>query len=222
MSWLTKKSFFALVAGAVILTSAAGLFIVQAYPGNDTGRCQAVNLQRLSPDQRAQQIADKFGVDKAQVLQFFEQGSSFRDISRAAFLANTSKQSLSDVLALKTADKTWKDVAQSLGVTPEQIKTARQEMTAVRLEKLQIPKTNSLEFMGQGYRARDIAIAYKLAENTGKSPAEILNMREINNTWRDVAQTLGVSNETLKQDLKDIGNLYPHKGRHHGCFPRGN
>ncbi len=222
MSWFTKKGFVAMVAGAVLLTGAAGLYIVQAYPDSATGDYRAVQQQRLRPDQRAQQIADKFGVDKSQVLQSFEQGSSFRDISRAAFLAKVSKRTLPDVLALKTADKTWKDVTQALGVAPEQIKAARQEMTAARLEKLQIPKADSLALMSQGYRTRDIAIAYKLAANTGKAPTEILDMRKINNTWRDVAQTLGVSNETLKQDLQNIGEIYPQKGRHHSHFPRGN
>lgn len=220
MSWFTKRNIVAVAAGALILTGAAGLYIVQAYPG-DHGS-PAAQHQRLSPEQRAQKIADRFALDKAQVLSFFEQGKSFRDISKAAFLARASNQSLEDVLALKTTNNNWKDVAQSLGVTREQAKNAGRELTAGRLEKLQIPKETSLNLMGEGYRARDIAMAYKLAGNTGKSPDEILSMRKINNTWRDVAQTLGVSNETLKQDVQDIRTVFPQRGKHQRCFSAGN
>ena len=217
-----KSSFVAIVAGTAILAGAAGFYFAQSHVKDTTGRPQAIRQQGLSPEQRAERIADKYAVDKTEVLNSFKQGTSFQDLSKAAFFANMSKQPLQNVLAAKTSGNSWRDVANSLGLTPEQIKAARQEMSTVPLEKLQISKAVSLELMRQGYHARDIAMACKLAQNTGKTPAEVLSMRNLNNTWRDVAQTLGVSKDTLKQDIQDIRKVYPQWGRHDGNFLMGN
>lgn len=215
MSLFTKKNIIVAAAGALILAGACGLYAVKAHPGHSYDRT-AIHQKCISPDQQAQKMAETFGIDKREILNYFEQGTCFRDLSRAAFLAKASNQSLQQVIALKTPDNTWKNVAESLGITPEKAKAARQDMMAGRLEKLHIAKQNSLDLMQQGYRPHDIAMAQELAENTGKTASDILDMRKINNTWRDVAQTLGVSEEIFKQDMQNIREVFPHKGMRHG------
>jgi hypothetical protein len=211
MNFWIKKNMVALVAGAIILTGAMGTYIIHAYPRADTGRA-GIHRQQINPDQAAQRIADKYGIDKTELLSYQAKGIRFRDLSRAAFLARVSNQPLQKVMSLKSDKNTWKDVAQSLGITKEQAIATRQDLMATRLEsKLNIPKQNSLELLQQGYRGKDIAVANELAKNTGKSVIDILSMRKINNTWHDVALTLGVDDTTYKQDMKNIRDAFPHR-----------
>lgn len=214
MGLLAGKSFLA-TAAAIILAGVAGWYAGQAYPNQH--RVPAMHRQNLNPDQKAQKIADKFGLDKTEILYLFEQGASFRDLSWAAFLAKTGNQSLQEVLTLKTPDKTWRDVAEFMGVTDEQAKAARQQLMIECLAKLNIPRQSAQELLQQGYRPHDIAVAAGLAGNTGKTMNEILGMRTINNTWRDVARALGVNEAVFKENLQKIREVLPHKGGQQGA-----
>lgn len=213
MNTLTKKRMLGLVAGGVLLAGAISPFIVQAAEQCNF-RPPAMGHQQMDPGKMAQHIADKFGVSKEEVLAYEKQGVHFKDLNHASLLAKASGKTLKEVMQIKTLDNTWKDVAQSLGVTKEQIRVVHQDMAAANLEsKLSIPKQTSLDLMQQGYRSHDIAAANELSKNTSKPISDILSMRKINNTWYDVAQSLGVDEETFKQDMKNVGVAFHHRYR---------
>ena len=227
MKILARNKIAAMVAGTFLMAAAASPFIVQAAEteqvpaaGQHQRAHKGMEKRQVTPDQAAQRISDNFGIDKATVLKYNTDGKSFRDISRAAFLAKASGKSMEDVISLKTATNTWKDVTTTLGVTKEQMKTTRQDMTADRLnKKIGLDKQVTLNLLSQGYHARDIGMASQLAKNTNKPLNEVLDMRKINNTWSDVATTLGVDQATFKQDAKELG--FQHRG-HRGHFgPKG-
>ena len=216
---MNKKAIASLVAGVLILGGAVTPFMAQAaeqqIPDRPAGHHQ------IDPDKFAQHIADTYGTNKADILKYQQEGVNFRDLSKASFLAKASDKSLTEVLETKTLANSWKDVAKSLGVTREKVRAVRNEMAATQLEaKLSIPKQDSLDLMSQGYRSHDIAIANELAKNTSKPMIDLLGMRKINNTWQDVAQTLGVDDNTFTQDMSNIKAAFPHHGFHGGH--RGN
>lgn len=216
INMLTKKSILGLTAGVVILTGSVSPLAVQAVVEND-GACQtpAMHQRHFDPEKIAQRIAEKYDVNKDDVLKYCNDGIRFKDISKAAFLAKASNKSLKEVMEVKTYDNTWKDVAQSLGVTREQMKATRNDIAATRLEtKLQISKQTSLALLQQGYRAHDIAVANALSNNTNKPINDVLAMKKINNTWHDVASDLGVDDNTLKKDMKYIRTVFHNKGFH--------
>lgn len=220
MSILTKKKMLGFIAGGVLLAGAISPFVVQAAAEKCNFRPSPMGHQQMDPDKMAQHLADKFGVSKEEVVTYEKQGVHFQDLSKASLLAKASGKSLKDVMQTKTLDNTWKDVAASLGVTREQIRAIHQDMAAAKLEtKLNIPKQTSLDLMQQGYRSRDIAVANELSKDTSKPIGDILGMRKINNTWYDVAQTLGVDEATFKQDMKDLRDAFP--DRHRGFQGKG-
>lgn len=212
---MNKKTIASLVAGVIILGGAVTPFIAQA--AESATPCLPVpGHHQMDPEKFAQKIADTYGTNKDEILQYQKSGVTFRDLSKASFLAKASDKTLPEVLALKTPANTWKDVAKSLGVTREKVRALRQEMAATQLEtKLSIPKQASQDLMSQGYRSQDIAVANELAKNTGKTLPDILSLRKINNTWHDVAQTLGVDENTFTQDMKTIKTAFPHRGGFH-------
>ncbi|WP_378953303.1 hypothetical protein [Pelosinus sp. sgz500959] len=222
MSLLSKKNVIGLTLGTFILTGAVAPFLVHAASESKDGDNRpAIHHHQVDPDKIAQKISNTFGIPKDEILKYQKQGISFRDLHKAAFLAKASDQSLEKVLNTKTLDNTWKDVASTLGVTREKARATYQDISSSKLEaKLNIPKQSSLKLMQQGYHARDIAIANELAKNTGKSMSDLLGMRKINNTWHDVAQSLGISDTTFSQDMKTLKDAfhYGHKNFHKEGF----
>jgi len=217
MKILSRQKIAALVAGTFIMAAAATPFIVQASDiqqppvGHQHQRDQ--KSVKMSPEQAAERLSVTFGIDKATILNYNANGISYKDIGKAAFLANASGKSIDDVISQKTSDNTWKDVATSLGITREQMKTARHNMVANSLtKKTGLDKQTALDLLNDGYHGRDIGMASQLAKNTSKPIIEVLSLKKINNTWSDVATTLGVDNETLKKDAQELGFGFQHRG----------
>lgn len=208
MKMVSKKTIAAIVAGTFILAGIASPFIAQA--AHDHGKRPGIEHRKVEPAKIAERMAEIYGIDQATILKYQSNGVSFRDLNRAAFMAEASGKSLDEVLALKTADNKWKDVAQTLNITKDQMKATHNSLTSKRLSaKLGIDKQTSLNLLEQGYKSHDIAMSGLLAQNTGKSIDSILDMKKINNTWLDVAKSLGVEKETLKQDMQKLRKASP-------------
>ena len=102
---------------------------------------------------------------------------------------------------MKTKDRRWPDIGKELGVKPEQVRALLNDMTADRMAKHgNIDKNRALSLLNEGYQARDIEMAAKLAKLSGKDIKTVLGMKKINNRWGDVAQQLGVDKSALRPD----------------------
>jgi hypothetical protein len=199
---IQKRVLITILVGVFVLAGAMTPYVIQAAPAKDSGMA-------------IQQIADTYGIDKDVMEKYLHQGIKPNELKRAAMLAKASGKTLPDVLAMKTLANTWQDVGVSLNVTKEQLRTLYQNMTAVRIEKnLAIPQKSTFDLLQQGYRAHDIIMANMLAQNTQKSVPDVMAMKKINNNWHDVAQTLGVNDETFKQDLKATWDSFPQRWTH--------
>lgn len=215
MRLVSKKTVAIFVLGAFVLAGAALSPLAQAA-GAEKAR-PALEQRQHDPEKAAQRLSEAYGISKDTILTRVNGGASFRDVHRAAFLAKASGKTFDEVLDLKTGDNTWKDVAKTLGVTKEQAKATFHGLSADRLNaKLGLDRATVLGLLDQGYKTRDIAVAGLLAENAGKTPASVLDMKKINNTWRDVAETLGVSDETFKQDIVKLRQAFGRGGHHRG------
>lgn len=227
-----KKALVAALAGAFLAT---GIFAAQLAPvayGAEAERDSAQyrlagpRFERTwSADEEAQRIADEFGLDRQQLLDYNTQGWHFRDLHRAAFIAYAGQKPLSDVLNAKTASNRWYDVERALGVTPEQCDDARDRLFSRYLASgLQANEKDIQSFLKDGYHPRDIAIAYTLAEKAGKSAKSVLGMKKINNYWSDVAEALGISEADYRQSRFDADHCFgggPRGGFGHYGGPRG-
>lgn len=219
MKVLSRKAIAAIVAGTFIMAGAAAPFIVQASDIQKSPFAQHQRNQKcekgrqFNPEKAAQHLSETFGINQNTILTYKANGMSFRDIYKAALLANASGKTLEDVMSHKTADNNWKDVAIAIGITKEQMKAGRQNMVANSLnKKIGLDKQTTLDLLHQGYRGRDIGIAAKLAANTNKPLTEVLSLRKINNTWFDVATELGVDKATFKKDMQELGHGFHHRG----------
>lgn len=212
-----KNTIIAMVAGTFIIAAATNPFIAQAAETQQplVGQHQKhEKVRQIKPEQIVQRLSTTFGIDQANILHYSATGMSFKDISRAAFLANASGKSLDEVISHKTPENKWRDVATTMGITKEQMQATRQSMVANHLNtKIGLDKQVTLDLLHQGYKAQDIGIASELAKNSNKSITEVLSLKKINNRWSDVANTLGIDKETLTKDMKELG--FGHKRHNH-------
>lgn len=209
-----------MVAGTFIIAGAASPFLVQAAETEKTPSAyhQKQERKEMSPEESAKKLSNTFGIEESTILNYNNNGMSFRDIGKAAFLAKAGDKSIDSVISKKTADNNWKDVAESLGITKEQIKAAHQDMAANHLNKRTgLDKKTALNLLKDGYHPHDIGMASQLANATKKPIKDVLSLKKINNTWSDVAKKLGIDAETFKKDFKGMGHGPHHKGpRHEG------
>ena len=144
----------------------------------------------------------ELNITKADIDSYAAKGYNREDVVHAAFIAKASGQSLDKVLSYKTEDTTWKYVMKQVNVTPEQLKQTHQDMFADAIsQKTGADKSDVLNLFQQGYHGRDIMMAAELAKDSSKSINDVIGMKKINNTWKDVASSLGVSESTIRQDL---------------------
>ena len=207
LEMLSKKAIAGLVAGTFIMVGAATPFIVHAADlGKGNPGISQCHHKQATPEQIAAHMSEMTGLSPDTILKYHATGMDFRDIGRAAFLAAASSKTMDEVISHKTTDKNWKDVANELGITKEQMKATHQNMIANSLNvKLGVDKDVTLNLLSQGYHPRDIGMAAQLSTSTSKSIDEVLSLKKINNTWRDVATTLGVDPTTIKHDMMGHG-----------------
>lgn len=194
----SKKAVTALAVGTIMTLGAAFPTFVQAADFNTDSPGFHLRHHNPSPE-----MAKQLGLSMTDFEKYKAKGYSHRDVVHAAFLAKASGKTIDKVLSYKTEDTTWKYVTKKLGVTTEELKNTRQDMMAERIAtKTGSEKADILNLFNQGYRSRDIMMAGELAKHSSKPMSEILDMKKINNNWRDVASSLGVSQNTIRQDFR--------------------
>ncbi len=203
---MTKKMIAGVVAGAVLLTGS--LTYVQAAKDNggkdrmeSRGLAGHRQMPQMNREEMAGKIADTFHVSKDEVLKAMNEKEDFRNIGHAAMLAKISGKSFREVLSMKTKDKHWRDVQESLGITGEQMKGEMDSLTAERIAGHgNVELDTAKKLLKNGYQARDIEMAGILSKASGKDLQSVLDMKKINNHWKDVANSLGVDEGKLRLD----------------------
>lgn len=186
-----KKTIAAVIAGAFIMVGVAMPYAVQA--AEKTNERPAHHQRQVDPAKAADHIANTYKVSKLSVLKYNAGGKSFRYINHAAFLAYASGKSLDEVMSLKTDDNNWKTVAADLGLTKDQMRTARNTIFADRMQsKFGIDSQTTSDLLKEGYKHRHIAMAGLLAQKANKPVTDVVKMKTVTNNWSDVAKILGV------------------------------
>lgn len=219
---ITQRKMIAGIVAGLVLT-AGGFGVLSAQSQSQDGAQHRMFAKGERPDgqmpqmdasEAAKHIAETFGVDESQVKNAIENKKDFRDIGQAAMIAKVSGKSFDEVMALKTDDKNWRDIGESLGVTREKVKEVRQSMTAQHLSQDgDIDESKALSLLKKGYEPRDIDCAAALAKASGKDIQSVLDRKKINNRWGDVAKELGVDANVLPKKFHGHGP--------HGHGPQG-
>jgi hypothetical protein len=226
---LDKRITAGLLAGAVMAGGLFGTYQAQASAAAKTAAVQEMKQAKhqeyppqFDAEKAAEDISSMFGVDKAQVASALQEKKDLHDIGHAAMLAKVSGKSFSDILAMKTDQNKWQEVEKTLGVTKDQIAAEKEDMMSTALEqRAGVDKTKAAALLKAGYHPEDIAMAGVLAKESSKDIDAVLAMKKVNNSWRDVAESLGVSQETLQNDMKTAGGGQFDKSHHAGMAPEG-
>jgi len=249
MKKLDKRVAAGLLAGAILAGGLFGTYQMEAsaaeqvqeqqaqmrfrHHGEAGSRYDEHRRQRqerqFDADKMATELSAAFDVSKDEVLAAINDKKDMRDIGHAAVLAKASGKSFADVLAMRADGKNWRAVTESLGLSREDIRKAHDNAAATVLEsKVGVERATASRLLADGYRVQDVSMAGILAKESGKDIDTVLSMRKINNTWRDVAASLGISEDAMRSAMRDVMSGFGmhfgpgedgHWHGHHG--PRG-
>lgn len=196
---IRKKILAGLLSGTLLMTGGQALANPPEMPDDDKA-WQEEDAARIGG--WAKYFSEKYGVDSAQIEAALNDGVHIEDVRHAAILSKLSGKSFTDVLAMKVD---WWQVADKLGVNHEQLKEFfKQEREESFAKHAGIDVKTLRGLLKDGYDIRDIGIAGKIAQASGKDVKSVLGKRKINNTWEDVAKSFGV----------DMKKIMPHPPEH--------
>lgn len=186
-----KKLFVGILGGMMIFTGTATNAAPEVPEYNEAWQEES----EANIDGWAKYFTEKYGIDSAQIDKALRDGVHIEDIRHAAILSKLSGKNFSDVLAMKVD---WYQVAEKLGVTEDKVKEFfQQERDEHFAKQVGVDVATLKSLLKDGYNPHDIIIAGKIAQASNKNIKNVLDKREINNTWEDVAKSFGV-------DLKRI------------------
>lgn len=197
---LRNKVLAGILSGAIIFTGGIALNPVQAAPFENEQQQESPRHERhkMSDEQIgkfANDIAEKYNVNSSEVEAALKSGVQFKDVKIAALLAKMSGKSFSEVLEMRSD---WKQVAEKLGITHEQIgEFMKAEMIEDLAKNSKLDAKTVESLLKDRYDPMDITFAGLIANASGKNVKSVLSKRKINNTWEDVAKEFNV-------DLKKI------------------
>ena len=143
-------------------------------------------------------------------MDYLNAGSSYRDVAAASFFALAGNKSLEDVMSRKTVANTWREVARLMGLTPKQLKSAYREIVVEQLDKkLGFDRSITALLLEEGYIPYDIAVAGLFARDCGRTTEEVLVLKQINNTWWDVARSLEIPPSAIRADVRLLRESFP-------------
>ena len=213
-----KKAILFALAGAFAVGGVAVPFMQNASAAaqNEPTICQP---DKSHQDRFIKQAAAELGVEQQTVKDFFAQGNGPRDLHMALIFSEASGKSLSTVLADKTAAVSWPELEKKYSLDRTQLHQARENLMIRQVIKFSTLDEQSVrDLIKAGYQPHDIAFAGKLANKTHTSVQSVLDKKKINNSWRDVAKELGLSDADLRPEKKDFpffmmdgpqGDLHP-------------
>lgn len=215
-----KKSakFLTVTAAALLLSGIGSNFepVAQAAPPPPS------KMERVAPqvriDAEMQQLSDMYGIEKTVLMQYYNEGWGPKEISHGAFLAYASQKSFAEIMTLKDKN-TWPRVEYLLGLTPNDIKAAHDNLAAQYLsEKLSADKSVISDLLQKNYGMGDVLHGILMSRYCASSPEDIISMHNPPETdWNAVADKLGITDEqmmqirTLMQEVTPPGPKGPHK-----------
>lgn len=207
---IKKKILAGILSGALIL---GGGFAVNSVQANEPpapemqeneDKPERPQMTEEQLNDYAKKLADHYGLNQSEIADALKNHVHFDDIRSAATLAKLSGKSFSKVLAMKVD---WRQVAEKLGVTREQVEEfERNEHLEGLAERSKLDKKTVESLLKENYDPRDISIAGIIANASGKNVKSVLAKRKLNNSWDDVAKEFGVDLKKLMRPDHERGH----------------
>ena len=201
---LKKSLAICLLAAAVFVPVFADQHYAEARPVPPAAGDTLVP-PRVREQNELQNISERFGVKTSELQKYFNMGWRFKELRHAAVLTLATDKNMGEILTLKQSNS-WPRVEYLLGVTPNDMKAARDKNDARYFAgKLNISESELLALLQQNYGVGDSLHAMLLAKAGNTTAENVLKMHNPPQTsWRDVAESLGVSFAQLEQIRENI------------------
>lgn len=150
---------------------------------------------QLSNAEAAEKLQNAYGYRYSDMLRLLNNGHSYSDMNTACLYAYLADVPVDKVLQLRQP-ATWGRVRMQLGLTPKLYAERYMQYQASYLpaDSL-VDSRTALKYLQQGYPLDDIQRAAKLAQQSGRTLAEVLPLRTVTCDWQQVEHKLGLAQE---------------------------
>ena len=139
-------------------------------------------------------MSKRYGIRFTSLMKFCAAGGRLDEACHIAHIAMLSNKSFDSIVSLKHGDNSWTEVFHKAGISEDVIRTYRKNIAADMLKlRYGIDHEISFALIDECYRLGDISRAAQLAVLAKMDVREVLGMKQINNSWDDVAKLLDVS-----------------------------
>jgi uncharacterized protein (DUF433 family) len=152
-------------------------------------------------------LAEQFGVTYDELLGWYCQGWRAGQIAIAYAISQETGVPVADLFAKRESGMSWREILAELGYdfddftppawidpTPYCDGTATEPHPGVSWlsEFLGVPYEEILGWLCDGWSLQEIALAYKVSEQTGVPVADLFAMRESGKSWQEILVELGL------------------------------
>jgi len=201
-----NKLAVGILAAFAAITFSVAAQTVEARP------VQPASGQVLVPPQvretaELQKISKRFDIDASVLQTEFDRGWGFKELRHAAILSLASGKNINEILRLKE-NNSWPRVEYLTGITPNDMKAARDRNDARYFAALGLKERDILPYLRQNYALNDVLHAALLAQASGSTAESILAAhRPPTHDWSYVAYELDVSREKLDAIREKIASV---------------
>ncbi len=150
---------------------------------------------QLSNAEAAEKLQNAYGYRYSDMLRLLNNGHSYSDMNTACLYAYLADVPVDKVLQLRQP-ATWGRVRVQLGLTPKLYAERYMQYQASYLPADSLVDSRmALKYLQQGYPLGDIQKAAKLAQQSGRTLAEVLPLRTVTCDWQQVEHKLGLAQE---------------------------
>ena len=156
-------------------------------------------------DQASERLANMFDVDKSTIISYCSEGYKVRELYIVGIITQASGKSFKEVMALKTPDNNFFNIAKKLGVSQDDAISISEELSLNEVvEYLQIDRKVFDNLVKENYRYRDIILAGIVSKHAKKPVNEIILLKKTNNTWFEVAADFNITVNGLLYDAENF------------------
>lgn len=145
-------------------------------------------------------INEYYGTSASELKKYYDIGWNLKELRHASFLAAAANKDLGTVLQMKSEMK-WPRVEYLLGMTPNDIKAARDKYDAQYMQKkLDVAYAEAFSLLQKNYSKGDVAHALLMSKYTTEGPEKIIAMHNPPACdWDAVAAQLNITEDIMAE-----------------------
>lgn len=162
-------------------------------------------------------LAADYHISETDVHELLQNGWSYEDLNRAAFLALASGQSLKTIAGYKQIAENWTGVESLAGLTEWHIQEAQKNLIANQLyHSFAADPLAVKSLLAQKYHPKAVALAASLASAQNSSTGDIeiiMSKKNYGVSWEAVGEQIGLTPVQVQDRFQALNEIFSNRSK---------